>query len=449
MNTAVPSRKDVAIQLKVIASSENSRPMEGNATPTEAAIKGVKNELSVATSNAAFLPVCVPAGISGPLVFILFIITLSHFLCPVTCFPSLIKEEFFLQYNVDCKLATLNTGSLTRYDSACYTSIMPSVTSETFDTLTDYWFASTGNLYWNSPFILPAWLKVWWQNFGVDNELHLISVRDSEQVIGVAPLQLKGDTASIVGGENVCDYLDFIVTPGKENEFFHILLDDLQKKKNIRKLDLGLVRPDSLVISRLADIARNRGMAVKIQQVDVSYEMDLLSTWDGYLDTLNTKQRHEVRRKLRRLNEAGDARYRLLKDRTEIENSFVYFMQLFSLAREDKASFMTSQMASFFYSLAAATAEIGILRIGMLEFKGQPVAAVMCFDYNNRLYLYNSGFNPEYESLSVGLNSKVLCIRESIEERKNRFEFLKGNEVYKQRLGGKEIPLYRCEIKFE
>jgi CelD/BcsL family acetyltransferase involved in cellulose biosynthesis len=82
----------------------------------------------------------------------------------------------------------------------------------------------------------------------------------------------------------------------------------------------------------------------------------------------------------------------------------------------------------------------------MLEFKNQPVAAVMCFDYNNRIYLYNSGFDPEYESLSVGLNSKVLCIKESIGEGKGRFEFLKGNEVYKQRLGGKEIPLYRCEI---
>jgi CelD/BcsL family acetyltransferase involved in cellulose biosynthesis len=326
---------------------------------------------------------------------------------------------------------------------------MPSITSETFETLTDYWSASTGNLYWSSPFVLPAWLKVWWQHFGTGNELHLLSVKESAQVIGIAPLQLKGNTASIVGGENVCDYLDFVVTPGRETEFFNILLDDFQQKKKIRKLDLSLLRPDSLVITRLVDIARNRGMAVKIQQVDVSYEMDLLSTWDSYLEILNTKQRHEVRRKLRRLSDAGDVRYSLLKDRNELVTSFEHFMQLFSQARKDKANFMTPEMAAFFHSLATATAGIGILRIGMLEFKSQPVAAVMCFDYNNRIYLYNSGFNPEYEPLSVGLNSKVLCIKESIGEGKSRFEFLKGNEVYKQRLGGKEIPLYRCEIIIE
>jgi CelD/BcsL family acetyltransferase involved in cellulose biosynthesis len=322
---------------------------------------------------------------------------------------------------------------------------MPSITSETFEALTAYWSASTGNLYWSSPFVLPPWLKVWWQNFGAGNELYLAVIRDNEQIIGVAPLQLHGDTASIIGGENVCDYLDFVVMLGREIEFFNIMLDDLQQR-HIRKLDLGLLRPDSLVITKLADTARNRGMAVKIQQVDVSYEMELLSTWEGYLELLNTKQRHEVRRKLRRLIEAGDIKYRLLKDRNELETSFKHFMQLFSLAREDKATFMTPEMASFFHSLAAAMTDIGILRIGMLEFKNQPVAAVMCFDYNNRIYLYNSGFDPEYESLSVGLNSKVLCIKESIGEGKGRFEFLKGNEVYKQRLGGKEIPLYRCEI---
>jgi CelD/BcsL family acetyltransferase involved in cellulose biosynthesis len=322
---------------------------------------------------------------------------------------------------------------------------MSSLTSETFETLISYWSTSVGNLHWSSPFVLPTWFKVWWQNFGAGNKLFLSAIRDDNQIIGIAPLQLRGDTLSIIGSENVCDYLDFVVTPTREIEFCNALLNNLQQR-HIDKLDLGLLRPDSLVITKLVDIARTRGMNVKVQQVDVSYEMDLPSTWEEYLELLNTKQRHEVRRKLRRLDEAGEITYRLLKDGTEISSSFQTFIQLFALAREDKASFMTPEMASFFHSLAVALADIGILRIGILDFKGQPVAAVMCFDYNNRIYLYNSGYNPEYDSLSVGLLSKILCIKGSIDEGKGRFEFLKGNEVYKQRLGGNEIPLYRCEI---
>jgi CelD/BcsL family acetyltransferase involved in cellulose biosynthesis len=70
----------------------------------------------------------------------------------------------------------------------------------------------------------------------------------------------------------------------------------------------------------------------------------------------------------------------------------------------------------------------------------------MCFDYNNILYLYNSGFDPQYDVVSVGLMSKVLTIQESIRQGKRKFEFLKGNEIYKERLGGHEIPLCRCKV---
>jgi len=322
---------------------------------------------------------------------------------------------------------------------------MPSVTSLTFETLSACYSASAGNLQWGSVFVLPAWLKAWWQHFGAGAELNLTAISDETQTIGVAPLKLDSDAASIVGSDNVCDYVDFVVAPGREDDFFTALLDDLKLKK-VRHLDLGLLRPDSTVFATLVGVARKRGMEVACRQEDVSFEMDLPSTWDEYLELLNSKQRHEVRRKLRRLAEAGDVRYRLLGDKSISTASFETFMRLFSLAREDKAAFMTPQMASFFRSLAAALSDIGLLRIGLLEFNGQAVAAVMCLDYNNRIYLYNSGYDPEHESLSVGLLSKVLCVKESIQEGKSRFEFLKGNEVYKERLGGREIPLHRCQI---
>ena len=43
----------------------------------------------------------------------------------------------------------------------------------------------------------------------------------------------------------------------------------------------------------------------------------------------------------------------------------------------------------------------------------------------------------------------VACIQESIQEKKNKFDFLKGNEDYKHHLGGKEISLYNCQISLE
>jgi len=64
------------------------------------------------------------------------------------------------------------------------------------------------------------------------------------------------------------------------------------------------------------------------------------------------------------------------------------------------------------------------------------------------VYLYNSAYDPEYSYLSVGILSKALYIKDSIQRGKKRFDFLKGSEHYKYHLGGREVPLYNCQITF-
>jgi len=270
-------------------------------------------------------------------------------------------------------------------------------------------------------------------------------VRQREKIIGIAPLLIRGETASIVGSADVCDYLDFVATPGMEGDFFDALLDDLGQK-GISQLDLKPLRPDSTVLTHLLTIAQNRKYEVLCHEEGVSVELDLPSTWDEYLATLAKKQRHEVKRKLRRLWEAGNVDYRCVEVSLEVGGSMDTFLRLFSLSQEEKASFMTTQMESFFRSLAEAMAEIGLLRFGILEVNELPVAMIMGFDYNDSMYLYNSAYDPNYSYLSVGLLSKVLCIKESIKRGRKKWDFLKGGEPYKYHLGGREIPLYSCQI---
>jgi CelD/BcsL family acetyltransferase involved in cellulose biosynthesis len=230
-----------------------------------------------------------------------------------------------------------------------------------------------------------------------------------------------------------------------EREFFTVLLDDLGQK-GINRLDLGPLRPDSTVLTHLVAIAHNRGYEVLCREEGGSVELDLPSTWDEYLATLDKKQRHEVRRKLRRLWEAGKVDYRCLEVSQEVGDFTDTFLKLFSLSREEKANFMTTQMESFFRSLTESMAEIGLLRFGILELDALPAAMIMGFDYNDAMYLYNSTYEPNYGYLSVGLLSKVLCIKESIQRGRRRFDFLRGSEPYKYHLGGREIRLYSCQI---
>lgn len=320
------------------------------------------------------------------------------------------------------------------------------VSQESFARLTSYWHDPALGLKWGSVFVLPAWLEVWWQNFKPDSELCLTVVRDSSGIIGIAPLQRQGSEARFVGSPDVCDYQDFVIVPGREAEFFNALLDDLASR-GVGHLALEAVRPDSSVMTGLVIVAEKRGGSVACEETDVTVEMDLPGDWEEYLAGLDKKQRHEIRRKLRRLWEAGDVQYRCLEVRQEDAGSLTdRFLKLFAMSREEKADFMTAQMEEFFRSLAGAMAGINMLRYGILEVESQTAAMIMGFDYEQALYLYNSAYDPEYNPLSAGLLSKVLCIRESIARGRKKWDFLKGAEKYKYQLGGSEIKLSRCRI---
>jgi len=298
-------------------------------------------------------------------------------------------------------------------------------------------------LNWDSVFVLPRWLKAWWQAFGEDFELYLFEVKQGKNIIGIAPLMVKEGKASFIGSADVCDYMDFVVAPGKEHAFFTAVLDKL-KKDGIKELHLDSLRHDSTVMTCLVDLAKDKGYEVTVTRENVSLDLDLPSTWEEYLRTLSPKQRRETGRRFRRLEEEGDITYRTVENaEPEILDNFFKLMRV---SREDKAAFMTARMESFFRALADTMAEAKLLRFGILEISGKPVAAVMCFDYNNKVYLYNSGYDPEYGYLSVGLMSKLLSIKDSIERGRKYYDFLKGPEEYKYRLGGREIAIYTCQI---
>ncbi len=322
------------------------------------------------------------------------------------------------------------------------------VTQESFQSLTSCWTDSSHRLKWGSVFVLPPWLEVWWQAFQPGSRLCLSAVRQEAEIIGIAPLHISERKAAFIGSADVCDYLDFIVAPGKEEAFFNALLDDLLKL-DINQINLDSLRPDSTALVYLVEIAQQRGYSVQTAKEDVSLTMELPATWEDYLASLAKKQRHEVRRKLRRLQEAGNVRYRCFwAEPSEATKLTDTFLDIFSRSRQDKADFMTTRMVRYFRSLALAMARTGILRYGVLELDALPVAMIMAFDYNETIYLYNSAFLPGYDSLSVGLLSKILGIQESINAGLKHWDFLKGTEDYKYQLGGCEISLFNCQITF-
>ena len=293
--------------------------------------------------------------------------------------------------------------------------------------------------------MLPPWLETWWKEFSSEYDLLLLSIYQGNKVIGIAPLKVREKKASIIGSSDVSDFVDFIILPGREQEFFSCLFEYLSNK-GISLLDIKHVHPESSIYRFFVNEVENLRYEIYYKQEDVSLELDLPACWNDYLASLSGKQRHEVRRKIRRLQEAGSIKYHTITDSDEVTRLLDTFFWMFAESREDKKRFLTTSRESFFRSMITRMTEQGFLKVGILELNDKPVSIIIYFDFENKIYLYNSGYDREYRHLSVGLLLKIFCIKESIEKNKTVFDFLKGNETYKYRLGAREVPLYYCRI---
>jgi len=318
------------------------------------------------------------------------------------------------------------------------------ISAETVDTF-ERLRQQCGALRWSCPFVLPSWLKAWWEVFGAEWAPCILSVRDGAELIGIAPLMVQGYAARFVGGPDVCDYFDLITAQGKEQLFCRAVFDYL-RSRGIKSLDLGPVRTDSSAYTHLPGASEAAGAPFVCAPENVVLELPLPATWDEFLNLVGAKERHEIRRKLRRLEETGSCSSRMVCGPDCSGTAMDAFLGLFLQNRPDKASFMTERMARFFHLLGEKLAPEGIVKLFFLDIASRPAAAVLCFDYNNTMYLYNNGYDRVFSSLSVGVLSKVLSIRESIRLQKKTYDFLKGDENYKSRLGGRPVQLYRCRI---
>ena len=315
------------------------------------------------------------------------------------------------------------------------------IVHETFDTLASGWEALLSQSRSNTVFATPTWLRLWWDQLSDHHEMLLFGIQEERQLIAVAPLKRKDGEVSFIGSPNVCDYMDFIVKEGQDREVYEALADHLLVLE-WDTLCLNGIAADSPTMAYLPDLLKERGITPAVQPEEVCPKIDLPPTWDEYLGLLSKKNRHELRRKMRRLYSAGDVRYHVAAECNGYSEDLEEFLSLLTNSRADKALFMTREIKDFFQSVVPGMAERGIARLSFLELDGKRVSSVICFDYNDSYYLYNSGYDTEYASLSVGLLLKVLCLKEAIEAGKKQFNFLRGSEVYKYRLGAVDEVIY-------
>jgi CelD/BcsL family acetyltransferase involved in cellulose biosynthesis len=327
-------------------------------------------------------------------------------------------------------------------------------TPAVFDTLADEWDKTLGPTHFGTFFLLRDWQRLWWKHLQ-RGELCVVTVRDGDGVLrGIGPWFVEEHEGQrivrTIGCVDVTDYLDIIAQPGHEESVIEALLGFMlsQDAPDWDVMDFCNIPDGSLTLTLFPKLARERGLGATVSQQEVCPIVALPDNWDDYLAMLDGKQRHELRRKLRRA-EAANVDWYVVGPEHNLAEEIGAFLTLMARSTPEKAAFLEMPgHRSFFEDMGQALFEAGYLQLCFLTVDGERSAAMWNFVYDNRLMVYNSGLDPNaFAHLSPGVVLGGLHIRHSIEQGLAVYDFLRGEEVYKYRLGGQDTVVYNLAVR--
>lgn len=308
----------------------------------------------------------------------------------------------------------------------------------------------------DTPFSRYEYLSEWWKTLGggewTTAELVLVSAKENEQLVGLAPLFIaehEGQPALLLlGSIEISDYLDLIVRTGDLPRFLAGLLDFLASE-NIgtwTALDWYNIPDESPTLAALKAEAEKRGWTHHEEVYRPTPRIPLNGSFEEYLARLDKKQRHEIRRKMRRAAESDkNVRFYVLDKDVDIEPELESFFHLM-VQDPKKAEFLHEVMRDQMSSSLRAAHDYGYLWLGFLEVDGEKVAASLNFDYKNKLWGYNSGVSSDHRELSPGWVLLAHTIQWCCDNGRYEFDFMRGDEEYKYRFGGVNKHVMRVRI---
>jgi CelD/BcsL family acetyltransferase involved in cellulose biosynthesis len=309
------------------------------------------------------------------------------------------------------------------------------------------------------PFLRHEYITTWWQGLGggewSHGELFVVTAREEQgELIGIAPLFLTdnrdGEPAlMLLGSIEISDYLDIITTSEDLPAFLEALLEHLasEQEPGCHLLDWYNLLEGSPTRPALQAAAEKLGWRYSQQPLQHCPYILLPGDWEKYLCSIDKKQRHEIRRKMRRAGEYYlPLRWYIVQDGAALEQEMDDFLKL--MANDpDKAKFLTPAMHTQMHLIVQAAFNAGWLQLAFIEVNGEKAAAYLNFDYMNHIWVYNSGLDFRFGELSLGWVLLGHLLEWANEHKREYFDFMRGDEPYKYRFGAIDRRVMRLLVR--
>ncbi|MDD5585894.1 MAG: GNAT family N-acetyltransferase, partial [Alphaproteobacteria bacterium] len=284
----------------------------------------------------------------------------------------------------------------------------------------------------NGLFVGPEFLGLWWETLGQKQKWkpYMVTVRQDGRLVGTLGLAVRRYCCLRIlewAGNDLFDYRDVLAeTP----EVVRALWDCARRSAGFDVASIRDVRVDSLSYPVLAETAKKS----RVRQA-FGIKMDRPPGAD-WTHVLSKKQRRNFTRQRKRLEQAGSVQFEIVQ-RAPVPEAAVSSLVEQKLAwcrrRKSYGIFREENIKDIFLRLTTMAAEQGQLYLGTLKCAGKPVAHIMGFIDRGILYSYTKTYDEEWADYSPGLQALVETIKWAAENDIHEYDFMRGEEDYKQR----------------
>lgn len=305
------------------------------------------------------------------------------------------------------------------------------------------------------PFLTWEWLYAWWTHLRGGAQLRLLTARAGTTLVAIAPMVVAPGRFGLFSrlqflgtGSAGSDYLDLIVRRGWEEESVRAMAASLRHHGLALQLThLSPASTSSMLRAHLVPA----GWTSRTSEIAVCPFIRLDGhTWDTYLATLGAAHRANVRRRTKALSRQFRVHFGAAgteAERREALDALVAFHARRWTGKGGSSAFQSAELRAFHDDVTRRTLDAGWLRLYVLRVDDAPAAVMYGFAYNRRFYFYQHGFDPQYQSQSIGLVMMGRAIRAAIEdERAGEFDMLYGNEGYKSLWAREQRSLHQIEL---
>jgi len=293
--------------------------------------------------------------------------------------------------------------------------------------------------------------EAWWIGYGAEATDISLAVYDAAGALhAYLPLMRRPDGVRYLGATYHIDYATVLIDLSN-TESATTAIDALVAHlfADAAALDLRRLRRDdqahTLLMSALAT-NNNRTATLSVEEPAPAIDLTNITTFDEHLERIDKKDRHEIRRKVRRGEGAGVT----ISTKTHAVDDLAEFIKLHRarwghhglFTEDEKGARDETFMRELFARAPANLITIAVAR--NLEF-GAFAAGLFLRDATGIRY-WNAGGELAARALSPGILLFAHGLQMAISERKQTFDFLRGNESYKYEVGATDVDVLMITV---